>query len=105
MLSVLLVSPHLLLPHVRDLKGQDTYHVCVHLKLHRQHRRRNIVHQIRRAHRVPPTDSKAPAAIWVVRVSDLVRGRIDDVSEVGEVLDGRGCDGKWSQDGAHEEHG
>jgi hypothetical protein len=86
-------------------KGKDTYLVRIHLELHRQHRRRDVVHQIRCAHRTSCAESKPPSAIWVVRVPDYVCGRIDDGSEVGEVLDGGGGDGNGCQNDAREEHG
>lgn len=77
--------------------------VRVDLVLDLQHGRGDVVHQICRAHAIATLE--APAEVRIVWVRNRARSRINDGSQVGEVLDGRCGNDHWCEDDAGDVHG
>lgn len=69
------------------IKG-NTDRVRVELPLRPQDRRGDIVDEVRRAHLPTSSQIEAPTSVWVVRISNYVRYRIDDCPQIYEVLQG-----------------
>lgn len=83
---------------------ERAYLISINLELDSQHRGRNVVDQVRSADAIATARAEAPAAIGIVGLSNGVRGRIDDCSQVGEILYGGRGESCWHDDDAGEEH-